>query len=122
MSQWTHVNCSIRVDSFRFLPQEEKPKIVGDLPEGSEGPLSSLIWVNPDVHHMAAYTVVVFGDLRDYDDVQEILSFFSEFTKDRIIRSGILEIDVEFKAVYTYRYINSELKNGEWILINEEEY
>ena len=126
MSQWTHVNCSIRIDSIRNI---ENLNLVNDLgkietyeslsdseenecklPLGSEGSLCYTIWENPSDSSLAAFTVNIFGDLRDYDNENEIVKFLNNFVHNKMIRSGILEIDVEGlpTVVYQYHYNNKK--------------
>lgn len=105
MSCWTHVAAIVRVDSFRifedfddqiepdwdaifgkeclFLASREKWEDAMEhpdkyLPMGSEGSLRKTVWVNPDRSHAAAYTVSIFGDLRDYDRPETIIEWFKE--------------------------------------------
>ena len=93
MSIWTHVAAIIRIDSikgFGIGPQskEELEKVLGPvaefdgtdeewnactLPCGSEGSLQYVIWENEDDHCISAFTVSVFGDLRNYDESMSIL-------------------------------------------------
>lgn len=115
MSQCTHVAGCIRVDDIRLLSGGiGLAGILGKpiryyengerghptrLPCGSEGSLDYLIWVNPMTPHLAAYTVSVFGDLRDYDDVEEILRWLVRVTINEglVIRDAVLSVDVEFR-------------------------
>lgn len=98
MSNWTHVAGIIRVDSIGDSDLLNKIKdIIGKeihygssdkdwddfsnhpekyLPCGSEGSLHSTIWENPKKYCMAAYTVSIFGDLRDDDSATEIIRWF----------------------------------------------
>ena len=102
MSNWTHVLGALRIDDIRGLTdmsaetiraimgkelQYDDPKEKWDdacdhpeeyLPIGSEGSLHLEVWENPDVHKMTAYTVTVFGDLRDHDSAEEIIDWFME--------------------------------------------
>lgn len=117
MSQWTHVNGSIRIDAIRIsgFPELDK-SIFGkqsqweddfeskNIPTGSEGSLTWLLWENPSKSSMAAYTLNIFGDLRDYDDEQGILDYLNQITKDQIIRGGICEIDIEYKEKIVYQF------------------
>lgn len=48
------------------------------LPCGSEGSLRIDIWENSDPSHAAAFTVSIFGDLRDYEDDNGIIEWFKE--------------------------------------------
>ena len=99
MSLWTHVAAVFRVDCFRGLvPDPDFDKLFGKeclgedgieiwddatknpenyLPRGSEGSLERSIWVCPDPSYAAAYTVSIFGDLRDYGDVNAIVNWFN---------------------------------------------
>lgn len=119
MSQWTHINASIRFDGIMNLglpTEKELGKICRwededtshwenpDLPCGSEGSINYKIIKNPNTHSIAAMVVVFYGDLRDYSDVDEILKYFERITKGKAIRSGVLEIDVEFKDTIVYRF------------------
>lgn len=113
MSKWTHVCGCIRVDALRIVETngveriksilEEKTK----LPCGSEGSIKYEILVNPDEYSTAAYTIPVWGDLRDYDDVAEIENWFNEVCGKLIIRNAVLNIDVELgeKKTITYEKI-----------------
>lgn len=114
MSQWTHVNASIRFDGIQemgMLPNESDFRV--NLPMGSEGALKYDILLNPDESCMAAMAVVFYGDLRDFDseDAKEILPYFENLCKDRMIRSGLLEIDIEYGDRLFYWY-NDE--NSRW--------
>jgi hypothetical protein len=135
MSQWTHINGTIRIDHFRDLePELDFNKVIGrtcafadpekiwnacTVPCGSEGSLQYIAWVNPEKNSMAAYTVTIFGDLRDYDNVPEIVAWFDKITtgKDLMIRSAILEISVEGKGGVLLAHRDNELitlKGLEW--------
>ena len=122
MSNWTHVAATFRVDSFRLEkinPEEEKsrwdeifgkeclwddPLEVWDdqyknpqdyLPMGSEGTLHKSVWINPDLHHMAAYTISIFGDLRDHDSPDEIIEWFRDKCSRLYIRQAVITVDNE---------------------------
>lgn len=103
MSNWTHVAAIFRIDHFRidgnemdftqffgrelnafdgryvWLESDKHPNKF--LPCGSEGSLKMSVWTNPNPCAMAAYTVSIFGDLRDHDDVDEIIDWFEEKCK-----------------------------------------
>lgn len=115
MSQWSHVNAIIRFDSLMGIgaPTEselgeistwEHPVDGTTLPCGSEGSLRYNIWRSPDTNSVASHTVGFWGDLRSYSDVDEILEYFTKITAGKMIRSGILEIDVEGERCSIYRY------------------
>lgn len=109
MSVWTHVNGSIRVDSIRMLGKPDFSKIFikslwentntnCNMPEGSEGSLDFRIIENPNKDSLAAYTVSIFGDIRDYskERLQDIKDWFERVIKEcGMIRQAILQIDFE---------------------------
>jgi len=101
MSVWTHVNCSIRIDGIDY---GDLPKINNySIPSGSEGPLE--YHYNIVDTGMVLATLMIYGDLRDYEDIDEIMSWIKGITEDIIVRSGIMEIEVEYKKpiVLVYR-------------------
>lgn len=127
MSQWTHVNASIRIDSIRMIgmtepkpgnrelwSEDKETKYDFDLPGGSEGTLDYHLWVNPSNSAMAAYTLNIFGDLRSFgkEDVPEILEYLNNVIENQMIRSGIVEINIEYGD--TIILIYDDLK-GEWV-------
>lgn len=119
MSQWTHVCGCIRYDSIRmagmFFNTIDKIKtLVGNtcsyedpeekwdkcnVPAGSEGSIQFVFWANPHLSSLSAFTVGVFGDLRDFgeEDVPKIKEWFNKVTigKGVIVRNAIIEICVE---------------------------
>ena len=117
MSVWTHVAAIFRVDSIRGLfPPPKFDEVFGKeclfesgaevwndvdkhpenyLPMGSEGSLQKSVWVNPESCHLAAYTVSVFGDLRDYDDVQAIVEWFKDKCAKVRIRQACITVECE---------------------------
>ena len=119
MSQWTHVNGSIRVDHIKHLygninfdsifktcdyEDDEIGWAKCNVPCGNEGSLQVSIWENPDGHALAGYTINIFGDLRDYDDDDEIIDWFTKLVTKTfpIIRDAIISIDVEYKSYSVY--------------------
>jgi len=121
MSQWTHVCGCIRVDAFRigendferFQIESALGRIVryGDddyetiLPCGSEGSLEYEIYENPDKTCIAAYVVAIWGDLRDYSDVEEIEEWFNVACSTiTFVRNAVLHIDVEGGLEKTITY------------------
>lgn len=106
MSVWTHVAGCIRVDSFPFMTQPDFKKIFikelwdekddgkCNMPSGSEGSLDYRIIRNPDPHAMSAYTIVIFGDLRDFgkEDKDEIINWWNRVLKEcGMIRQAVLQ-------------------------------
>jgi len=122
MSQWTHVNASIRFDMTSF-GEKYKPQLgemilwdddgyndddgIDDryfIPEGSEGSLQYKIWEGTREYSAANCTVSIWGDLRSYDNVEEILEYFNKIVEGKSIRSGVLEIEVAAKFCKVFRY------------------
>lgn len=108
MSQWTHVAAVIRFDAIRFgamFPEDGKvdplPELAPGVPTGSEGPLTVLLWANPSVNSVAAYTATIFGDLRDFDSADAVLDYLRGLTAkwEGGIRAGLAEIFVEGQPV-----------------------
>ncbi|WP_269581878.1 hypothetical protein [Roseibium sp. Sym1] len=66
-----------------------------DVPCGSEGSLMTHLWENPQEHQLAAYTVTIWGDLRDYDDVEEIAAYLQRVTDGKMVRNGVATVEVE---------------------------
>jgi hypothetical protein len=125
MSVWTHVAGIIRADGINIndnAPQPDWDKIVGKevlwasgtdvweeyenhperfMPCGSEGSLKKVIWTNPNKHSMAAYTISVFGDLRDYGDLDAIAKWFEDTCKQLWIRNAVLTVECELGSRLT---------------------
>lgn len=110
MSTWTHVAGVIRVDCIRMLckkPDFRKIFVKSlwgehntdcNMPMGSEGSLDFRIIENPNEDALAAYTVVIFGDLRDFGvaDIPEIEDWWNKVLDQcGLIRQAILQIQPE---------------------------
>ena len=108
MSTWTHVAACIRVDDLRMMGFDSAlPNLearLKDVPEGSEGPLDFHIWVNPVQEAMAAYSVMISGDLRDFEDAGEIIAFLEKLTEDEMVRQGVATIWVDTGTTITLRH------------------
>lgn len=120
MSQWTHVCGCIRVDAIRGLigdtPGTLKTKLgkivrfmdedyKTTLPCGSEGSIQYDIIVNPNKEELAAYVVPIWGDLRDYSNVEEIKNWFNGVCDSiDMIRDAVISIDVEYGTQEIVRY------------------
>ena len=127
MSQWTHVAAVIRFDALRLPGMPDMSPQLGtparwddggsfdkcDMPCGSEGSLDYAVWENPHTNSISAYTVMIWGDLRDYQDVDEIAAYLDRITSGKMIRSGVAEIDVEFHDKIVLRH-NCDHENGAW--------
>ena len=125
MSNWTHVAAIFRVDGFyhdydftkifgkelnsndsidKWWESQEHPEQF--LPLGSEGSLKMSIWENPDHSCVAAYTVSIFGDLRDHNSIDEIINWFDEKCKGIWIRQAVITVENEMygTSTKTYKY------------------
>jgi len=120
MSQWTHVCGCIRYDALRmagmpYATLDQIKELIGhpvnyddakekwdacNVPCGSEGSIQFVFWSNRSLNSLAAFTVGIFGDLRDFgsEDVPKIKEWFEKVTKSEgvMVRSAILEIEVEY--------------------------
>ena len=128
MSQWTHVAATIRIDSiFRNGVCNKIQDALGEtlnwkdeidsdtyyMPYGSEGSLEYVITEHPDESSIAAFTVTIYGDLRDYDDADAIIKWFEEVCNKFCIRQAVITIDVEYqKTVYGSFIGESELNRN----------
>lgn len=122
MAVWTYVNASIRFETrspdksiskkdlgiIRRHGSNRKPLI----PCGSEGGLEYKIIKPHNKKTKTQHTLVITGDLRHYDDVNEILQYFEKITKGKWILSGILEINISTERVFVYRYAS-----GAWVSV-----
>lgn len=124
MSNWTHVAGVIRIDDLRF--DDKTPDfdtLIGKemsyselifnsdmeineseyLPMGSEGSLKKSIWINPKLNDITAYTVSIFGDLRDHDTTSEIIQWFKDkcksISEDYMIRQAVITVENEWSGV-----------------------
>lgn len=129
MSNWSHVAGIIRIDDIRPLNPNvfDADKLIGKellftdssetwdyafehpeeyLPLGSEGSLIKTVWINPKENDMDAYTVSIFGDLRDHHNADEVIEWFKGICdkfKHRI-RNAVITIDNEYNGIKTYTY------------------
>lgn len=129
MSVWTHVTGVVRIDSIRIISDDipnfdnlfgkewtfddmwDDESIYKEfetnpdafMPSGSEGSLTKSIWINPDRSEMASYVVTIFGDLRDYDTPEDIISWFKNCCKDIRVRQAIITVDGGRNPII-YRY------------------
>jgi hypothetical protein len=100
------------------------------IPCGSEGSLEYKIVKTGNENSLACRAVVFTGDLRDYTDSKEILEYFTKITKGKMIRSGILEINIEGAETLIYRYdsdrwvqlkmfTNTDVCDDEFLFLNQ---
>lgn len=107
MSNWTHVAGVIRVDAIRargFEPIDLKAYFSDGMPNGSEGGLDITVWENPDLHCLAAYTVSIFGDLRDHDSAHEIVEVLKQKCKDIWVRQAVVTVENEQNGTENWFY------------------
>lgn len=129
MSMWVHVAAVARIDSFGPIPDERITDIFGKqclwgdnrevwdhmrefpeqyLPRGSEGSLKMSIWHNPRECDVPSTTVTIFGDLRDRDNADYLIRWFTEkcmlCAKQYLIRQAVITVDPEYLEPVTYRY------------------
>lgn len=132
MSNWSHVAGIIRIDTIRGLsPDLDIEELIGKecrfddpmktwidmesnpdkyLPMGSEGSLHMDVWDNPDHSSISAYTVSIFGDLRDHDSAQSIVDWFKSKCKEidssevGWIRQAVITVENERNGTVSYTY------------------
>ena len=126
MSNWTHVAAIFRIDYIHGIMEGLNfEEIFGKeclwksdgatwedmrknpdkyFPHGSEGSLRMSVWENPNKSHLAAYTVSVFGDLRDHDDIEEIITWFNKCCEKCIIRQACVTVENEWNGTKTVHY------------------
>jgi len=129
MSNWSHVAGIIRVDDMGGITKPDFDAIIGKeclwgspsevwsdaekhpdkyLPMGSEGSLHKTVWVNPKSNHLDAYTVSIFGDLRDHDSATEIIEWFKEKCKLLWVRNAVITVENGWYGTETYTYTEDE--------------
>lgn len=116
MSTWTHVAAIFRIDAVKgfFGPQsrEEIKEVLGrgncTLPCGSEGSLKYDIWENKDDCSVAAFTVSVFGDLRDYEETDSIRKWFDSFCSKFLIRQAVCLAQTEGCEAKVFKHTTFE--------------
>jgi hypothetical protein len=77
------------------------------IPTGFEGPIKYAIVENSDKQNLDRYAVTIWGDLRNYDNVEEIFDWFADITLDYVVRSATLLVEVEGETdahQFTYDY------------------
>lgn len=118
MSVWTHVAGIIRYDDLRSITPEslllfkykkalgitcdfedsEEMNELCNVPCGTEGSLQWNLTENPHIDDLAAYIVTIWGDLRDYDDLDEIKAWFERCVigEHFLVRNAVLHAKVEY--------------------------
>ncbi len=127
MSTWTHICGCIRFDGVVALgtPAPNLGRTCSfdddsdtwdncDVPCGSEGSIEHHLRTCTEDSKMARWSAMFYGDLRDYDDHDEILEYFKRITEGRMIRQGVFTIDTSGMEPRTYEYDSAE--NNQWSL------
>lgn len=68
------------------------------MPNGSEGSLDYRIIRNPDPDAMSAYTIAIFGDLRDFgkENKEELVNWWNKVLNEcGMIRQAVLQVIFE---------------------------
>ena len=131
MSNWTHVAGIIRINSIRCLENDLNfDDIFGKecmfesseetwnelckyperfLPSGSEGTLQKSVWINRNKSCCAAYTVSIFGDLRDHDNPEEIIDWFERLINenDLWVRNAVITVENEWNGTMTWTWMGN---------------
>ena len=130
MSMWTHVAAVVRIDDLPFLKKTDWQAYFGKeclfddpsevwkdaeehpdeyLPKGSEGSLRSSLWINPDRYSAAAYTLTIFGDLRDYDSPYPVLEWFKKKLEGiPLVRQATITVETEGVETLNYTYVEED--------------
>ena len=115
MSQWTHVAGIIRVDSLLDMVGRSAPPgvliraVSLPPPTGSEGPIQFDVVGTRQDNSLAWGHISFWGDLRDYDKVEELRAWFEAYLKALMrqrlaIRQAIMEAQVEGYSPLTFVY------------------
>lgn len=126
MSVWSQVAGIIRIDGIQSVyddidfdeligkeclwdddlsvwgDQEKHPEKY--MPMGSEGSLQKSVRINPDKSCLDAYTVSIFGSLRDHTDVDRVIEWFKDICDKNWVRNAVITIDNDLVGIKTYTY------------------
>lgn len=136
MSQWTHVAGCIRIDKLGGSDSEiihELTEKLGrtcefdsshetweacNVPRGSEGSLQYSIGVTGEENStdLDWGMVVIWGDLRDYDNVEEIFQWIKKACSGEIIRGCAVKVDIEYQKSYFIFDAGDDLEKDELIM------
>ena len=141
MSVWTHIAAIIRIDSVGHIvgvsgaTTENAVKRVislSDIPAGSEGPAKwDFARIISDQYSTLFGNLIIYGDLRDYDDAVEIQEWLHDIIKKLEaaglgVRGFAGSIEVETKGMYsmylTRKADNSTVMRSTWLDDSEEEH
>lgn len=130
MSIWTQVNGQIRLDKFYGEPEpdlgkmaiftvnthgEDARKMLSEceVPCGSEGSLRWKFHKNVSSNSVCWGYISIDGDLRDYDNVNEIVEWLNNYIKGRVVRQGVLQVQTGLKV----KFISYNHDSGVWAVI-----
>lgn len=129
MSQWTHVAGVVRFDGIAGMMPEpvlgntvsyedpERKWSECNVPMGSEGSLSHNMVTSSRDSDLARWVATIWGDLRDYDNADEIIEYFKRIVNGQMIRSGVFKIDVEGSPTRVFFYDGEKEK---WVEAGQE--
>lgn len=132
MSNWSHVAAIARIDHMALfgMPELNFEEIFGKeilyesdeelweeatehperfLPMGSEDSLRMSVWVDPDPHALARYTVSIFGDLRSHDDSDGIIEWFKAKLEGLPIRQACITVHNERFGYVSWTYEDDDV-------------
>lgn len=139
MSQWTQVCGNIRLDAMIMLDDERLTfeawesniaKAFGEpisyeevgvkksiIPCGSEGSIKyKIVRQSNEASHLAAFTVPIWGSLRDYDSDAEIFKWIKKVSKSKDainIRQGIIIVETSLStSIIMYDEEKGWIKKG----------
>lgn len=140
MSVWTHIAAVIRIDSVGYIVgvpdnavEDAIQNIVSlsDIPAGSEGPAKwDLARIHNEIYPLLFGNLIIYGDLRDYDDAAEIQEWLHDIIKKLEkaalgVRGFAGSIEVETKGMYsmylTRKEDNSTIMRSLWIESGDED-
>lgn len=111
-------NINSKSQQYKELMKKwDRMKVECNIPCGSEGSLDFRVVENPNESALAAYVVTIWGDLRDYQDIDEIINYFRRITEGKMIRGLSASIEVEGRDWVTLTWANEKLvvltRNGQ---------
>ncbi len=146
MSQWTHISGMIRFDTLQIalgwtdarLIQQVKARMGNtvdyadpeemwkacNVPQGSEGSVQYSILLTNESNHMARVAVAIWGDLRDFEDVDAVEAWVKKVGVNGIerdmlgVRSGIVYVQPEGQAPTVLRYMEGPKGESIWAKVH----